>query len=63
MLIISLGVLICLNQESQSRHNQEIKIFGLDSMDNLDKFQNFVSILRTIFILISIGLDCRDPQA
>ncbi len=38
-----------------------IKMFGLDTMDNLDKFQKLVSTLRTMSI--SIGLDCRDPQA
>ncbi len=36
---------------------------GLDSKDNLDKFQKLVSPLRTLSILISIGLDCWDPQA
>jgi len=41
--------------------NQEIKIFGLDTMHNLDKFQKFISTLR--IISISIGLNCRDPKA
>jgi hypothetical protein len=36
---------------------------GLDSKDNLDKFQKMVSTLRTIWIWILIGLDCQDPQA
>ncbi len=41
----------------------EIKNFGLDMMDNLNKFQKLVSTLRTILISILIGLDCQDPQA
>ncbi len=36
---------------------------GLDSKDSLVKFQKLVSTLRTISISISIGLNCRDPQA
>jgi hypothetical protein len=33
----------------------------LDSKENLDKFQKLISTDREI--LISIGLDCQDPQA
>ncbi len=42
--------------------NREKNIFDLDRMDNLDNLQKLVSTLRTISILTSIGLDCRDPQ-
>jgi hypothetical protein len=40
---------------------QEIKNFGLDIIDNLDSFQKLV--LTDPEILISIGLNCQDPQA
>ena len=36
---------------------------GLDMMDNLDSFQKLVSTQRTFSISISMGLNCRDPQA
>jgi hypothetical protein len=39
----------------------EKKKFGLDCCENLDTLKKLVSTLRTISI--SIGLDCRDPQA
>jgi hypothetical protein len=39
------------------------KKVDLDEMDNLDTLKKLVSTLRTFSILISIGLDCRDPQA
>ncbi len=41
--------------------DQEIKNFGLNMMDILDNFQKLVSTLRTM--LISIGLNCQNPQA
>ncbi len=41
--------------------NQELKNFGLDILDNLDRFQKLIS--TDWEISISIGLDCRDPQA
>ncbi len=41
--------------------NREIKNFGLDTMDNLDRFQKL--ILTDQEITISIGLEFRDPQA
>ncbi len=41
--------------------NQEKIKTDFDSKDNFDKFRKLVSTLRTISI--SIGLDCRDPQA
>jgi hypothetical protein len=41
--------------------NQEIKYFGLDTMNNLDRFQKLISTDQEISI--SIGLDCWDPQA
>ncbi len=43
--------------------DREIKNFGLDTMDNLDGFQKLVSTDPEILISISIGLNCRDPQA
>jgi hypothetical protein len=43
--------------------DQELKNFGLDMMDNLDRFQKLILTDWEISILISIGLDCRDPQA
>jgi hypothetical protein len=39
------------------------KISGLDMIDNLETLKKLISTLRTILILISIGLDCWDPQA
>ena len=43
--------------------DRELKIFDLDTMDNLDGFQKLVSTDREILISISICLDCWDPQA
>ncbi len=42
---------------------REKKKVDLGVMDILDSFQKLVSTRRTISILISIGLDCRDPHA
>ncbi len=39
----------------QSRH--------LDCRENLDSLKKDISTLRTFLMSISIGLDCRDPQA
>ena len=52
----------CLDLKSLNFKNldREIKIFDLDTIDNINKFQKLVSTLRTISILI--GLDCQDPQ-
>ncbi len=47
-----------LDWDSQSRHRQKV---CLDSQENLNIFKKFVSTDREI--LISIGLNCRDPQA
>ncbi len=41
----------------------EKKNSGLDVMDNLDNLKKLISTLRTFSISISIGLDCRDPEA
>ncbi len=41
----------------------EKKKIDLDTMDILNSFQTLVSTLKTFLISISIGLDCRDPQA
>ena len=38
------------------------KKIDLDVKDNLDGFQKLVTTRWTFSILISIGLDCRDPQ-
>jgi len=74
VLKISLGVSICLDvvsiesidnlsknlDASKSRFlKSRPRNFGLDMMDNLDKFQKLVSTDQEILILI--GLDCRDP--
>ncbi len=39
------------------------KKFCLDRWENLDTLKKLVLTLRTFSISISIGLDCRDPQA
>jgi hypothetical protein len=43
--------------------DREKKNSGLDVMDNLDNLKKLISTLRTFSISISIGLDCRDPEA
>jgi hypothetical protein len=40
----------------------EKKKVDLDRRENLNNLKKFVSTRRTFSILISIGLDCRDPQ-
>ncbi len=39
------------------------KKYYLDRRENHDTLKKLVSKLRTVSILISIGLNCRNPQA
>ena len=50
------------NLNFKNLDRDKIKI-DLDVMDNLNGFQKLVSTQWTFSISISIGLECRDPQA
>ncbi len=61
---LSLGVLNLsrrgLNRDSPSTQIQKV---GLDSRETLNSFKCYALMCQEILISISIGLDCRDPQA
>ncbi len=65
IILIEVSTQPSLDCESLDFKNleREKKIVDLDCRENLDTWKKLVSTHRTFSILISIALDCRDPQA